>query len=452
MDPFEVRLQFTSLLSRLTSSLASIQKVSSFALKHGPRCGDDIWDCLVDECSHLNLNARINLLYFLDSLLDKELPTESSSKQPQQQQPYKGLVKRDLAKVVDMVVPHTREGVLNLMSANQVLRSWRTRRLLDTDILDAILADLEGRRESLHSAEADTTAFSTFSRNDILRRIEDDRERHKRLRERIWVLPVPSSLTTAPSPSLLASTSSSAPPPPASSSAKPSPISPASPSEFGPTSKGKSRAKQALAKGPTPSKAASSSNSKTSAAAAAAMPPPPVPGSSSSSSTAANSQTYPPARGPELALEIEFEQLWEASEEEMRRALWIGEDGVELDEDPEGEEVEAILPSFQPSPNPPQASKLAPPPPPPPPPVPDEDDEMEEGEEREEGEVLDDNPPPPLGMEGREEGEEENDPRASKRVKREKGKRNSRGGWALDESEKAAMRRERERCFGVEDR
>ena len=32
----------------------------------------------------------------------------------------------------------------------------------------------------------------TFSRNDILRRIEDDRERHKRLRERIWVLPVPS--------------------------------------------------------------------------------------------------------------------------------------------------------------------------------------------------------------------------------------------------------------------
>lgn len=113
-----MRLQFTSLLSRLTSSLASIQKVSAFALKHGPRCGDDIWDCLVDECSHLNLNARINLLYFLDSLLDKEPPTEASK--PPQQQLYKNLVKRDLAKVVDMVVPDTREGVLNLMSANQV--------------------------------------------------------------------------------------------------------------------------------------------------------------------------------------------------------------------------------------------------------------------------------------------------------------------------------------------
>ena len=114
-------MQFVSLLGRLTSSLASITKVSSFALKHGPRCGDDIWDCLVDECSHVSLNARINLLYFLDSLLDKEgPPVEGSKGAAAQVQPYKGLVKRDLGKVVDMVVPKTKEGVLNLMSANQV--------------------------------------------------------------------------------------------------------------------------------------------------------------------------------------------------------------------------------------------------------------------------------------------------------------------------------------------
>lgn len=106
----QVRLQFLGLLSRLTSSLASIQKVSSFALKHGPRCGDDLWDCLVEEVGSVSLNARINLLYFLDTLLDKQGAG----------QPYKELVKRDLAKVVDMVVPKTREGVLNLMSANQV--------------------------------------------------------------------------------------------------------------------------------------------------------------------------------------------------------------------------------------------------------------------------------------------------------------------------------------------
>lgn len=104
------RRQFVTLLSRLTSSLPSIQKVSSFAFKHGPRCGDDLWDCLVEEVGQVSLNARINLLYFLDSLLDKQGPG----------QPYKELVKRDLGKVVEMVVPSTREGALNLMSVNQV--------------------------------------------------------------------------------------------------------------------------------------------------------------------------------------------------------------------------------------------------------------------------------------------------------------------------------------------
>lgn len=117
---YKVRLQFVSLLGRLTSSLASIQKVSAFAFKHGPRCGEDIWDCLVDECPQVNLNARINLLYFLDSLLDKEQPAMAEGGKPTVVQPYKNLVKRDLAKVVDIVVPQTREGVLNLMSANQV--------------------------------------------------------------------------------------------------------------------------------------------------------------------------------------------------------------------------------------------------------------------------------------------------------------------------------------------
>lgn len=163
------------------------------------------------------------------------------------------------------------------------------------------------------------------------------------------------------------------------------------------------------------------------------MPPPPVPGTVAPS-------PHPPARGPELALEIEFEQLWEASEEEMRRALWIREDGVELDEDPEG--GEDVVPFF-PSPNIPPTSKLNPPPTE----EEGEDEEMEEGEEREEGEVEDET------LTGRDlkEGEGEGDGRAAKRTKRERGRRNSRGGWELDEAEREAMRRETERCFGSED-
>lgn len=68
MDPFEVRMQFLTLLRRLnasvntflkisdrlwiirSSSQQSIQKVVGYALKYFSRCGEDLWDCIVEEC------------------------------------------------------------------------------------------------------------------------------------------------------------------------------------------------------------------------------------------------------------------------------------------------------------------------------------------------------------------------------------------------------------------
>ncbi|GAA5897315.1 hypothetical protein JCM6882_001856 [Rhodosporidiobolus microsporus] len=299
MDPFEIRMQFVALVSRLTSSVPSISKVASFALKHASRASDDIWDCYLDEIASANLNSRINLLYLVDALLDKEGPkvvSRGAGAGIVGTGSYRALVERDLAKVVKNVVPETREGVLNWMSTHQVLRSWKTRRLLDSDVLDAVTAELEDRKAALHSHSdsSDTTAFANFSRNDILRRIEDDRERHKRLKERIWVLPVPSTIypTVAPASSALANSSAVQ---------KPSPISPASP--FDPSSR----------------PASSSTRRQSLAAAAQTEKPPPV--------TA--------GRGPELALEMEFEQLWEASEEE-RKAAQGAEGAVEEGEfDPE---------------------------------------------------------------------------------------------------------------------
>lgn len=43
---------------------------------------------------------------------------------------------------------------------------------------------------STESVEAPTSSSSRLSRNEIFKRIEEDRERHKRLRERRWVQPV----------------------------------------------------------------------------------------------------------------------------------------------------------------------------------------------------------------------------------------------------------------------
>ncbi|GAA6011857.1 hypothetical protein JCM11491_000773 [Sporobolomyces phaffii] len=285
MDPFEIRMQFLTLISRLSSSLPSLSKVSSFALKHAQKCSDDIWDCLLDELSHSpSLNHRINLLYLIDLMLDKEgPPTTRIGAVVVGMGSYRALVERDLATVVDQVVPReSKQGVLNHMSAMQVLKSWRTKRLLDGDTLDQVITTLRDRKHAAGGDEqASATTFTDFSRNDILRRIEDDRERHKRLRERIWVLPIPSTVFQAP---LLASSSSSA-----STNPKPSPISPASPFDSQPVSS-----------------TTASSNHRN-------------PAENGGGGGVASPSLV---RGPELALEIEFDQLWEATQEE--RSLVLG--------------------------------------------------------------------------------------------------------------------------------
>jgi CTD kinase subunit gamma len=42
------------------------------------------------------------------------------------------------------------------------------------------------------------SSLTNFSRNDTIRRMEEDRERHKRLREGMWVLPIPGVRTVLP--------------------------------------------------------------------------------------------------------------------------------------------------------------------------------------------------------------------------------------------------------------
>jgi hypothetical protein len=40
------------------SSQQSIQKVVAFALKYFSRCGEDLWECIVEECQKVSLILR----------------------------------------------------------------------------------------------------------------------------------------------------------------------------------------------------------------------------------------------------------------------------------------------------------------------------------------------------------------------------------------------------------
>ncbi|KAG6844942.1 hypothetical protein H0H87_002275 [Tephrocybe sp. NHM501043] len=125
-------------------------------------------------------------------------PFESHSKgQESDSDLYVSFVTRDLGKIVENVVPKGRQGLPNLVSTKQILQSWRSKRVIDPQTVDDVLTSLNGRQsEPTHPSSSSSTSSSHHAslsrneRNEIFKRIEEDRERHKRLRERRWVQPI----------------------------------------------------------------------------------------------------------------------------------------------------------------------------------------------------------------------------------------------------------------------
>jgi hypothetical protein len=61
-DPFETRLHFLQLLRKLNASQLSIQKVVGYAVKYGSRCGEDLWECITEECAKVSWSSVVMLL------------------------------------------------------------------------------------------------------------------------------------------------------------------------------------------------------------------------------------------------------------------------------------------------------------------------------------------------------------------------------------------------------
>ncbi|PWN92467.1 hypothetical protein FA10DRAFT_300950 [Acaromyces ingoldii] len=182
MDPFQIRLECLSLVRRLSASQQSIQKVVDFAMRHASSAADDVWDCLVSECARAGLNAKLNILFLLDALLLSIVDpvghaASCNAAQAQASAAYLAMALRDLRKIVDAVVPHDRSDAvrLNAGSTQKVLESWRSLQLFDSELLRGIEDELEARKNSL-ATEA-PHKLADFSRQDIQRRMEEDRER-----------------------------------------------------------------------------------------------------------------------------------------------------------------------------------------------------------------------------------------------------------------------------------
>ncbi|EPE08839.1 ctd kinase subunit gamma [Ophiostoma piceae UAMH 11346] len=240
-DPFEVRVRFSAQLQNLSASVASSQRAATTALRHKDM-DEDLHSCIIEQLEkpQTALNKRANIMYFIEHLL--ELAQREGNND------YVAMLQRDIIRVVDAVAPESGQGAANVKVVRRVLNNLQQKGFLEaqavteieevlkereTDLMsspamgrhggeagasggrgaggqdggsgadgatdDAANTNNQARSQSNSSrrqngrggadAGAGRNSAGGLDKKQIEERIEEDRERHKRLREGIWAIP-----------------------------------------------------------------------------------------------------------------------------------------------------------------------------------------------------------------------------------------------------------------------
>lgn len=129
-DPFAVRMNFKrAYLDKLTSSPSTQTRAAAYALKYREQ-DEDLHSCILEtldavstiivlerwkstDANQCNINLRANIMYFIEHLCDLA--------KREGHQEYIDNIERDLPKIIDLVVPGTKAGAMNI----QVVRNVR---------------------------------------------------------------------------------------------------------------------------------------------------------------------------------------------------------------------------------------------------------------------------------------------------------------------------------------
>ncbi|KAI8049527.1 CTD kinase subunit gamma CTK3-domain-containing protein [Syncephalis plumigaleata] len=218
MDPFEARLTFLDLLGRVTASQQTIQRAAQFALNEEELC-EDLCSCVLEELDQASINARVNLLYTIDALVQPAIRGGFTG--------YRDQLRPDLTRIIQAVVPEGQLGAVNLSQTRKVLETWRKKQVFsDKELEEAeqVLGDrlelhgsnVSGNEEksiqqdtplsvAVSTGEPAASQRLTLSKDEILRRMEEDRERHKRIREEAWLRHTVDEVVSKEDPAILAS-------------------------------------------------------------------------------------------------------------------------------------------------------------------------------------------------------------------------------------------------------
>ncbi|KAI8352120.1 CTD kinase subunit gamma CTK3-domain-containing protein [Choanephora cucurbitarum] len=179
-DPFECRLEFIELLKKVNASQQSIHKAAIYAMRHR-KLSEDLYSCLVEELEQATLNARLNMIYVLDAIFSASQKSKFTG--------YIDLTRPDLPRIIHAVVANGPKGVVNIPNTQKIISNWKRKQYFEADILEEAERPLIECASNLNPEQCATEESESMSKDDILRRMEEDRERHKRSREEIWIRP-----------------------------------------------------------------------------------------------------------------------------------------------------------------------------------------------------------------------------------------------------------------------
>ncbi|KHJ31573.1 putative ctd kinase subunit gamma protein [Erysiphe necator] len=196
MDPFEVRIRFTGLIVNLNASVISATKAAQYALKHR-EMDEDLHSCIIEqlEMPRNTMNNKANIMYFVEHLCDMAAKEKHVD--------YVRMIQRDMVRIVDAVAPEDGTGAANIKVVRKVLQALGMKGYLQAQTVTEIQELLKERdtastEHALLSPQPVETgpkhapralSQQKIDRKVVEQRIEEDRERHKRLRESIWAIP-----------------------------------------------------------------------------------------------------------------------------------------------------------------------------------------------------------------------------------------------------------------------
>ncbi|KAJ6155362.1 hypothetical protein N7470_005928 [Penicillium chermesinum] len=179
VDPFEVRMRFTTQLQHLSASVTSSQKAAHYALKYRD-LDEDLHSCILEQLERNNMNNRANIMSFIEHFC--EMATREDHL------PYVRMIQRDIVRIVDAVVPATARSVLSVATMTELEAALKDRESEITHDLEQENGSDENPQSKNGTPRNPKASGMRLDKRQIEQRIEEDRERNKRLRESMWAV------------------------------------------------------------------------------------------------------------------------------------------------------------------------------------------------------------------------------------------------------------------------